>query len=107
MLVLLLHPSFLYLPQTGDPELFRSGLFLSSLFLEFSVTLLERVDAAFSIDHRLLTREIGMARGAGVDLHFLLRGTRLDDIAARARNRRVFVGRMDSVFHLYSVPFKK
>ena len=76
------------------------------LFLEFCVALLERVNTAFRIDHRFLTREIGMARGAGIDLHFLLRGTRLDDIAARARDRRVFVVRMDSVFHLSSMPFK-
>ena len=47
-----------------------------------------------------------MARGAGVDLHFLFRGTRLYDIAARARDRRVFVVGMDSVFHLSSMPFK-
>ena len=84
----------------------RSGLFLSSLFLEIRVALLEGVDTAFGVDHRLLAREIGMARGSGVDLHLLLRGTRLDDIAARARNRRVFVVRMDSVFHLSSMPFK-
>lgn len=73
---------------------------------ELRVALLERIDATFGIDDRLLSGEVRMTRGAGVDLHLLLRGARLYDIAARARNRRVFVGRMDSCFHLSPLPLK-
>ena len=67
---------------------------------ELRVALLERVYAALRVDEGLLPREVRMAGGAGVDLHLLLRGTGVDDVAARARDRRVTVVGMDSVFHL-------
>ena len=43
-----------------------------------------------------------MARAAGVDRHLLLRGTGVDDIAARAGDRGVFVLRMDVALHFDS-----
>ena len=74
---------------------------------ELSVTLLERIDAAFRIDHRLLTREVRMARRTGVDRHRLLRGARLDDIATRTGDRCLFVSRMDVLFHFFVFPCSK
>ena len=74
-----------------------------SLLRELRVALLEGVDAALGVDHRLLPGEIGMARGAGVDRHLLLGGTGLDDVAARAGNRGVAVIRMDVFLHLDSL----
>ena len=71
-----------------------------SLLRELRVALLEQVNAAFRVDHGLLAREVGVASRAGVHLHLRLGGTGVDDVAARARDRRVIVFGMDSVFHL-------
>ena len=69
------------------------------LLRELRVALLEHVDAAFGVDHRLLAREVRVARRAGVHLHLGLRGAGVDDVAARARDGGVAVLRMDTVFH--------
>ena len=76
----------------------RSGL------LEVGIALLEHINAAFRIDHRLLTREIRMASRARVHLHLRLGGAGVDDIAARARDGGVDVIRMDTVFHYSTFP---
>ena len=67
---------------------------------ELRVALLERIDAAFGIDHRLLPGEVRVARGAGVDSHLLFGGTGLDDITARAGNRGVAIGGMNVFLHV-------
>ena len=76
------------------------------LLRELGVALLEHVDAAFRVDHRLLTREIRMARRAGVHLHLRLRGACMDDVAARARDCGVAVLGMDTVFDVSTFPKK-
>ena len=81
-------------------------VFWKGLLRELRVALLEHVDAAFRVDHRLLTREIRVARGAGVHLHLRLRGAGVDDVAARARDRGVAVLRMDAFFHNLTFPEK-
>ena len=75
-------------------------VFWNGLLRELRVALLEHVDAAFRVDHRLLAREVRVAGGAGVHLHLRLRGAGVYDVAARARDRGVAVLRMDTVFHL-------
>ena len=47
-----------------------------------------------------------MARAAGVDRHFLLRGTGLDDVTARTGDRGVAVGRMNVFLHFLASLFK-
>ena len=94
-------------PRTpNDPGRFRSVGNRSRLLRELRVTLLERVDAALGIDHRLLPSEVGVASGAGVDRHLLLGGTGLDDVAARAGDRGVAVSRMDVFLHGSSFPLR-
>ena len=83
-----------------------SAVCSTGLLRELRVALLEHVDAAFRVDHRLLAREIRVARGAGVHLHLRLRGAGVDDVAARARDRGVAVLRMDSFFHDLAFPKK-
>ena len=85
-----------------DLDLIDQGLLLR----ELRVALPERIDAAFRVDHRLGAGEVRVARGAGVDRHFLLRGTCVDDVAARACDRGVVVLRMDVTLHFSSFPFE-
>ena len=74
----------------------------SSCVLVEIVSLLEFVDASTGVNKFLFAREVRMACRAGVDRHLLLRRTGLDDVAARAGNRRVAVGRMDVFLHFSS-----
>src|SRR5208283_5400460 len=65
-----------------------------------SVFFLEAVDAAFGIDQLLLAGEERMA--AGADFHAdiaLMRGARLELVAAGANHIHFFVSRVDSRFH--------
>ena len=70
-----------------------------NLLRKLRVALLEHVNAAFSVDHRLLTREVRVACRASVHLHLRLRGAGMDDVAARARDGGLDILRMDTVFH--------
>ena len=74
---------------------------------ELRVALLERVDTAFRVNHRLLPREVRVALRAGVNGHLLARGASLDDVAAGAGDRCLSVGRMYVFFHVFFLILKK
>lgn len=78
----------------------------TGLLGELGVTLAERIDAAFGINHRLGSGEVRVALRASVYLHRLLGGTRSDNVTACAGNRRFVVVRMNIALHDSSLPFK-
>src|SRR5262245_8621554 len=64
-----------------------------------AVLAVEALDPARGVDELLLAREERMARRAELDVDRLLRGARLDDIAAGADDLRLLVARMNTFLH--------
>jgi hypothetical protein len=64
-----------------------------------TISLSEFFDSAGRINEFLLTGKERMALAAYLNANILFRGTRLDYFATGARNRRLFVVRMDFLFH--------
>ena len=63
--------------------------------------LVETVNTSTGVNQLLLAGIERVALGANFDLDVLLRGTGLNDLTARASNRRLFVLRMDSFLHCF------